>query len=94
MIRAHADVENGRMLFVVRGHAGAAPKGEDLVCAAATILARALGETVKGDKEVRIEDGVFALNCELTEQNKAYFDVAAKGFRLLAKQYPEFVNFF
>lgn len=94
MIRAHADVENGRMLFVVRGHAGVAPKGEDLICAAATILARALGETVTGDKEVRIEDGVFVLNCELTEKNRAYFDVAAKGFKLLGTQYPEFVNFF
>lgn len=94
MIRAHADTEGGRMTFIVRGHAGAAPKGEDLICAAATILARALGETVKGDKEVRIEDGVFAINCELSEQNKAYFDVAAKGFGLLERQYPQFVKFF
>lgn len=94
MIEVHDSFDSGHLVYTVRGHAGAAPKGEDLICAAATILARALCETVKGDKDVRIQDGEFVLRCEPTAANMAYFDVIDNGFELLAKQYPQFVKFF
>lgn len=94
MIEVHDSFDSGQLVFTVRGHAGAAPKGEDLICAAATILARALGETVKGDKYLRIQDGEFVLRCEPTAENMAYFNVIDKGFVLLEKQYPEYIKIF
>lgn len=94
MIEVHDSFDGSQLVFSVRGHAGAAPKGEDLICAAATILARALGETVKGDKHLRIQDGEFVLRCEPTAENMAYFNVIDKGFVLLEKQYPEYIKIF
>lgn len=94
MIEVHDAFDGDNLVFSVRGHAGAAPKGEDLVCAAATILARALGETVRGEKYLKIQDGEFVLRCEPTGQNMAYFDVIEKGYELLEQQYPEFIKIF
>ena len=40
MVKIHfwQDKDNGSICMKVKGHAGAAPKGEDLICASATML--------------------------------------------------------
>lgn len=48
--------DKGSVHMILRGHAGAAPKGEDLVCASASMLAYALGQAV----ELLYEQGLLA----------------------------------
>ena len=70
----------------VRGHAGAGAKGRDLVCAALSILAETAAalpgaETSRGDGSCTVRAAPEALA------------VLARGFRLLARDYPQFVRF-
>jgi uncharacterized protein len=82
-----------------QGHANAAPKGEDVVCAAATILIRTLAKTL----EAAVPDMVKAdiKNGKASISVTGYDPVAAvaietvcTGFRLLQEQYPEHIKIF
>ena len=79
------------------GHANAAPKGEDVVCAAATILIRTLAETltaaVPDMAKADIADGKASISV------KGYDPVAAVaietvciGFGLLQENYPDHIK--
>lgn len=83
----------------VEGHAQSAPKGEDLICAAATILVRTaaaiLQESSKGITEIDISDGKARI--KLTEYDPVAvveMSVIVKGFVLLMQEYPEYIKIF
>ena len=92
--------------LVIKGHAGQAVKGQDIVCASASILAYTVAQIVKamehhGDLEcepvVELNDGDATIICRCknnllyTEASHAYF-VAQVGYSLLEHNYPQFVE--
>ena len=100
------DSEQRRLHLSAIGHAGYAPMGEDIVCAAASILATTVAQIVKAmeahdDLEeepiIKLVEGNAVVSCKV--KNKAvyaealhtYF-VAEVGYRLLAHSYPEYVS--
>ncbi len=83
----------------IEGHAQSAPKGEDLICAAATILVRTaaaiLQESSKDITEIDISDGKARI--KLTEYDPVAvveMSVIVKGFVLLMQKYPEYIKIF
>ena len=84
----------------IEGHAGSAPFGEDLVCAAATILGWTL---IAGAEEIPeygmhlyLGDGVMDVCCypdeEREDRCRYLFDTIARGFELMAEKYPEHIK--
>ncbi len=92
--------------LTVKGHAGQAELGQDVICASASILAYTLAQVITtayrhGDLEsdpiVRLESGDTQIQCTCKEAVFAeimhtYF-VVQVGYMLLAHNYPEFVDF-
>ena len=85
----------------IDGHAGAGPVGEDLVCAAVSILGWTLlagADKPEFDAEIRVDEGVanIAVRCrprEGSEQDcRVMLDTIWDGFQVLAEQEPEFVT--
>lgn len=83
----------------IEGHAQSALKGEDLICAAATILVRTaaaiLQESSKDITEIDISDGKARI--KLTEYDPVAvveMSVIVKGFVLLMQEYPEYIKIF
>lgn len=75
------------------GHAGAAPHGEDLVCAGVSTLLCTLAAQLEqsGCSSSRLEPGCAELRAERTRTALAAFSFAETGLRLLAGQYPQYV---
>ena len=81
--------------FSVRGHAGTAPAGEDILCAAVSSAAymtvNTLTDVCKAPCDVSVSDGHMTVR--LTEQNANSVQDLLKGFslhlRALSRQYPE-----
>lgn len=85
----------------IDGHAGAAAPGQDLVCAAATMLMRTLEASVLDNKErvrpvVHHRDGYVRIQCNPVPRargkTKEIFATIYRGYELLAIQYPEYVH--
>ena len=84
----------------IEGHAGAAPKGEDVVCAAATILGWTLIGGAEDVPEYRmhliLKDGVMDVCCypeeDFEEQCRYLYDTIARGFDLMAGRYPDYIQ--
>lgn len=98
--------DNGSIHMTLRGHAGAAPKGEDLVCASATILVYAVAQAVnffheqgklKRKPKIDIRDGCATVIATPTDEGYAEvlhtFWVAQCGIHVLAHNYPKNVRF-
>ena len=97
--------ERGTVHMTMKGHAGTAPKGEDLVCAAATMLAYTLAQTMQFYSEtqklarkpnIRLEDGNAYVVVTPKEEDYAEvlhsFWVVQCGIHVLAHNYPEAVR--
>ena len=94
--------ENHRLYGI--GHAGWGPPGEDLVCAAASILTAALGENVKllAQKGIvtrpvaDLSPGLAEIGCipvpGRENRVKALYDSFLVGFRLLEESWPDYVK--
>lgn len=91
-----------RLQFSAQGHAGQAPRGRDIVCAAASILAEALAAAAEelaapdGPAVFReTGEGSFRLEvlCPRAQQQpmRERFATARAGYRLLAQFYPDCV---
>ena len=105
-VRATSQTEEawGLCRLAVNGHAGAGPKGQDLVCAAVSALVETLGSWVMENPEgtvcesrVMLEEG-YALIEAITWRNKLpalteRFGLVEYGLKKIAEQYPEFVTF-
>lgn len=82
-----------------QGHANAAPKGEDVVCAAATILIRTLAKTLEAAVpdmvKTDVSDGKASISVTGYDPVAAVIiETVCTGFRLLQEQYPEHIKIF
>ena len=90
MIRITCEPQKYSM--TVEGHSGSAPKGEDLICAAVSIVTLTLAEmvvTVCTDREVTVRDGYARIRGGKAAAQ--YFDFARTAFKALSAEYPEHV---
>lgn len=87
--------------LVAEGHAGSAPKGADLVCAAFTALLRTFARTVEAapgvDWLVRDEGGRFSLVVQgvspgIAEQYRGWCEFLLRGFEDLKGDDPRWVR--
>lgn len=102
MVTAEYDTKHNKL--TVTGHAGAAEKGQDLICAGVTTLVEALNVTLDemgkrgwlADGEVKLADGSAYFQAFGEEGSKmavhGAFLAAVSGLRWLAANYPEYVQ--
>lgn len=83
------------------GHAGYAPAGSDIVCAAASILTMTLENMIYDHAEsmrpkIYRKSGECRINCDPTKGNNkscsVIFETIFGGFELLSLNYPENVQ--
>lgn len=89
----------------VEGHAQAGSKGEDLICAAVSILTRTLAENARqmekagltGRVSIEIEDGHAYVRCPAKYGSQAtvssIMQAVCAGYQILADEFPEHVSF-
>lgn len=89
----------------VKGHAGTAPAGQDLVCAAVSTLTYTLAENVAqlhrlgkvAEPEIRLENGDAEISCVPSGAYKnivrAFFEAVCIGFALLEEKYPDVISY-
>ena len=96
--------EAGSITLKLSGHAGQAKSGEDIVCAAASILAYTVAQSLqfmyeegklKKKPHIKLEKGDSVIVAKPTEDGYAealhtYF-VAQVGYHLLSHNYPQYV---
>lgn len=94
-----ADPEGGKLTMRAEGHAGYAPAGQDIVCAAVSCLMQTLAYSAAEDEHTSSciyqgEEGPV-LNVEAGDSvlMRDKFELVADGLTLLAEQYPENVSF-
>jgi uncharacterized protein YsxB (DUF464 family) len=85
--------------MAVSGHAGAAKRGEDLICAGASMLARTAEQIALDVCGVLadVTDGRMTLECKPdTDESYEYllhaFLTVRTGFEVLAKNFPQYVR--
>lgn len=97
--------QNKSVTLKIDGHAGAAPKGEDTVCASISMLGYTfakyiydmkLKKRLKKEPVIELEDGSFYISArvradDFAEALHALF-VIQTGFVLLENKYPEYVR--
>ena len=94
-----ADPEGGKLTMRAEGHAGYAPAGQDIVCAAVSCLMQTLAYSAAEDEHTSscIYQGKEGpvLNVEAGDSvlMRDKFELVADGLDLLAEQYPDNVNF-
>lgn len=93
------DPEGGKLTMRAEGHAGYAPAGQDIVCAAVSCLMQTLAYSAAKDEHTssRIYQGKEGpvVNVEAGDSvlMRDKFELVADGLTLLAEQYPENVSF-
>ena len=103
--RFYQKPSNGSIHMSIKGHAGTAPKGEDLICSAATMLAYTVAQAVqfmheqgklKTKPKIHIKDGEATIIATPTEEAYAEilltFWVAQCGIHVLVHNYPQNVK--
>ena len=90
--------KEGAMRLRAEGHAGYAPKGQDIVCAAVSTLMQALAFSADCSEDgfaVASSSGPAGTYLELqmkaTPENRAKFELVTDGLELVAQLYPKFV---
>nr|DAM02618.1 MAG TPA: YsxB-like protein [Caudoviricetes sp.] len=105
MITARLGDRAGLLTLEMDGHAGSAPAGQDLVCAAASILCYTLAAragTLYSDGKLRskpvieLDSGHAAIAMRprgLAErETRAVWDTVGTGLRLLQREYPDYIR--
>lgn len=103
--RFYQKTSNGSIHMTLKGHAEAAPAGEDLICSAATMLAYTVAQAVqflheqgklKKKPKIHIKDGEATIIATPTEDAYAEvlltYWVAQCGVHVLAHNYPQNVK--
>lgn len=99
-----ASKDGGYCRMVVRGHARAAPGGEDLVCAAVSALVNTMYDWVRDKDEKRLLEANMhreAGYCLIEAQAGTWqmerlidcFEIICFGLERLARQYPEYITY-
>ena len=89
--------------LIVRGHAGYASRGKDIVCAAASVTvynaAGGLEKLCGAPGDIAIErDGYYEINVPVFEENDTAYradiimEVAYIGFKQIESLYPDFLR--
>ena len=99
------DKDKKKITFKLKGHAGAGSIGKDLVCAAASMLAYTLAQSIKDESEmygyetptIKLNSGDAKIECQCDTENKYItalhtFSVIQNGYMLLEHQYPRLVK--
>lgn len=105
MIKATFEEKDNKLTLTLKGHAGQANIGYDIVCASCSILAYTVAQLVKvaeaqGDlktvPKVKLESGDAIISCEPVGEayNGLYaaYMFAVTGYNLLAHNYPQYVE--
>ena len=93
-----ADPEGRKLTMRAEGHAGYAPAGPDIVCAAVSCLMQTLAYSAAEDKRTSSciyqgkEGPVVNVEADDSVLMRDKFEVVADGLTLLAEQYPENVS--
>ena len=101
MIRADLVLENGLLMKCrIRGHAGAGPKGADIVCAAVSVLAGTIYRVLSGREGICLkgefrERGEFFLEIQdVTAENREFLagtgTFLMEGLKSVAAEFPDF----
>lgn len=94
--------QEAKLTLSLNGHAGAGKWGEDIVCAAASILAYTAAasarqlyreEKLTQRPHIQLEPGNARIVVETCEAACQMLDVVCMGFGLLAVRYPKNVHF-
>ena len=90
-----AKIEQGKI--TASGHAGYAPKGQDIVCAAFSVLSLTLDTAVKKltDDDIRIslESGSMEARWQqISPQGQLLINAYIEGVKALAENYPEYIT--
>lgn len=108
MITVHIKIDKDKRecSLSVKGHAGYADKGKDIVCSAASILAHTTAHCVEdmehaGDLAEAPTIDMSEGECDIVLQTKPnafevsvrFFYTINKGYALLAKCYPQYVEY-
>lgn len=94
-----ADPEGGKLTMRAEGHAGYAPAGQDIVCAAVSCLMQTLAYSAAEDEHTSSciyqgkEGPVVNVEAGDSVLMRDKFELVADGLDLLAEQYPANVNF-
>lgn len=94
-----ADPEGGKLTMRAEGHAGYAPAGQDIVCAAVSCLMQTLAYSAAEDEKTSSciyqgkEGPVVNVEAGDSVLMRDRFELVADGLDLLAEQYPANVNF-
>lgn len=101
----YTNKEAGSITLAVSGHAGADEKGKDIVCAASSILAYTVAQTIQFMYEegglqkkpnIKLKDGDCVITAKPKPESYAEalhtFFVAQVGFHLLSHSYPQYVD--
>lgn len=83
---------DGLLRLTLQGHAGAAPRGEDLVCAAATALCYALAATLEEPLVLSLEPGLADIAAPATHTARIAFRTVVNGLELLEGEYPDCIR--
>lgn len=88
-------IEQGKI--TASGHAGYAPKGQDIVCAAFSMLSLTLDTAVKKltDDDIRIslESGSMEARWQqVSPQGQLLINAYIEGVKALAENYPEYIT--
>jgi uncharacterized protein YsxB (DUF464 family) len=100
------DKDKRECVLTVKGHAGQADIGKDIVCASASILAYTIAQIVKAMNDhgdlaepptIELEGGDATIKCRaeddyLFSELMQDFFVITTGYMLLAYNYPEYVQ--
>lgn len=100
------DEEQHFVQMILKGHAGQAEYGHDIICASASILAYTVAQVVKamghhGDLEgepiIDLNEGDATISCRCRDSKDFgelihTFFVAHVGYTLLAHNYPKYVS--
>lgn len=97
--------DRGSIHMTLKGHSGAAPRGQDLICASATMLAYTAGQAVqflyeqdklKRKPKISIREGRAVIIATPKEETLAEvlhtFWVIQAGMHVLAHNYPRYVT--
>lgn len=82
---------------VIRGHAGYAPPGQDIVCAAISTLSQVFVASVEELTAAKIKTAQMGGYMEIvikesTERAQVLLDSFLLGCQMVADQYPEYVQ--
>lgn len=100
MISIRIDVEGMRLQ--VEGHAGFAPEGQDIVCAAVSTLTYTLAQNLAltlcpDEYTAELDKGIAYIEARppetSAEQCRGIFMTVANGYAMLAAQYGQYIQF-